>query len=99
MQAGHRDRRQGRCPPPAHPASTDAKSRVVGTALSGTKVRARTGACAMGLSGGAGGWRDGAPLERERSDSRLSETRRAAHGGETFSCVRGYDGVQGWKTL
>ena len=91
MHASRSHRQQGRCPPPALPASTDAKSRVVGTALSGTKVRARTGACAMGLSGGAGGWRDGAPLERVRGGI-VGDTESSSHGGEPISSVGLGDG-------
>ena len=75
MHASRSHRQQGRCPPPALPASTDAKSRVGGTALS-TDESARAqaaGACAMGLSGGAGGWRDGAPLEIVRHGEQLIE--------------------------
>ena len=91
MHASRSHKQQGRCPPPALPASTDAKSRVGGTALS-TDESARAqaaGACAMGLSGGAGGWRDGAPLER---GGIVGDTESSSHGGETISSVGLGDG-------
>ena len=53
-------------------------------------MRARTGgACAMGLSGGGGGWRDGAPLER---GGIVGDTESSSHGGETISSVGLGDG-------